>query len=153
MAEDSHRYPPGMKPFKSATEKLTLDTVWDLARDNSYTVSIVVPQGTTRRQAMLHLHHRCSHVIKKLQSDADNEHLRLLEERTTRKAFFDAINLWRDEDLPHLGLEDGSISKPNLAKIRETAEKTYTETIIKVRESARDEQDREKRGRRKKQKN
>ena len=74
-------------------------------------------------------HHAAAHFHRTLMADTTAEYLEDLKRRTTRQAFMESVNEWKDADLPDVGVDAGVTSRKNFPKIQEEAFSAYTETI------------------------
>jgi hypothetical protein len=56
MKQPGNRYPPGVRPFKSPLEQVTLDSNLTSAANSDQVWSVELPQGISRRGALQIIH-------------------------------------------------------------------------------------------------
>jgi hypothetical protein len=68
------RYPSGVRPFKSASEKAELDEPWNESRDADYVITVHIPAATSRREVMSILHHTTARIQKSIEVQQLQDH-------------------------------------------------------------------------------
>ena len=68
--EDSHNYPEHTRGFKSAINFVELDDEWSLSAADKMQFLVWIPQGSSRRGAMLTVHHQCMKLLKSIEVEA-----------------------------------------------------------------------------------
>lgn len=149
-SEGNRRYPPGTRPFKSPSSFSELDTPWYPCSEEDYKWSVVIPKGSSKRDAMSRLHHTATMAYKTINRQALEEHLAMLAPQTTKEAFWRACNEWQDPDtmMDSLGLDDPCRPLLNSTLAASKATDLYRRVVDGVRrrkQKERDELEKEKR--------
>jgi hypothetical protein len=135
MRDDSSkwRYPPGTRPWKAPGDAVQLDESWIPSRESDYNITVCVPKGSSRRDALQWLHHGMEMARKDIHAEALAEYVSCLKPMTTRSAFFQGCANFRSESLEALNLEDGKQFTANGKLALKRCEDLYTNVIDKVR--------------------
>lgn len=129
---EKNAYPTGTRPFRTPATDVELDAPVINAMERPITFSVTVKQGATRREAMVHLHHKMTLEIKRIQYEAALAHLEKLKPMITRKAYWESINSWKTEELDELGLQRGIRQLPNRDLAINRAEEAYTQIVDRI---------------------
>lgn len=82
---DKNAFLTGTRPFRTPATDVELDAPVINAMERPITFSVTVKQGATRREAMVHLHHKMTLEIKRIQYDAALAHLEELKPMSSWK--------------------------------------------------------------------
>ena len=66
-------YPVKVKAFKPAIDNLDLDKILEAAKANDFEFKVHIRRGTSRRDAMIAIHHACYFELKKIDMEAVEE--------------------------------------------------------------------------------
>lgn len=89
--KDNRTYPAGMRAFKTAAAQSELDEPLSACTEGDTTITVILKQGITRREAMKVMHHECSNFLKLCMSEGLDEMLRELKDVTTKQKFQEAL--------------------------------------------------------------
>ena len=70
---DGNQYPEHTRAFKSAVAFTQLEDDYSLCSDSNYQFVIFIRQGSTRRGAMLQVHHSCMSMLKSIEVEAQHD--------------------------------------------------------------------------------
>eukprot|EP00959_Pyramimonas_sp_CCMP1952_P011743 247171-Pyramimonas_sp.AAC.1 len=143
---ESHRYPPGVRPFKSPSEIRELDDQWNASKNQAFEIRIPVAMGMSRRCVLALVHHEWTRISKSVYSEAVQDHLEALKPLTSKKAFYETCKVnstdGAEEDiamdeasrraLSSLVLDEPDRPRPNELLVRRRAEVLYTEVHDKI---------------------
>ena len=136
------RYPTGVRPFASAKELEELDEPYGPTMQEASSLVIVVPQGSSIRDAMRFAHHGLAKFCKGCMRDASAAHAASLVVKATRESFLEACSEWKPSELDALGLEEATVRVPSQATAMKEALRCYDEVVIEVRRHADEEKKR-----------
>ena len=92
----TRRYPPGVRPFKSQCELTTLDAGLHMAVDEDVSVTVSLPKGISRREAMAKVHHEVARWYKQVHWEALDAATTEAKALTSKSAFLTLCNSWKD---------------------------------------------------------
>lgn len=127
-----------------------MDEPWSEAKHQDDTCSVVVPKGSSRRDAMQRIPYHCHGWFTNLHYETIAEHSRALRSTVSKEDFMKACSQWKSKDSDGAGddLDAPLRHQVNSEKARVHVELLYGKTVDKVREE-RDKKDKElKHGRR-----
>ncbi len=81
IGTSSFRYPTGTRAWHAPMEVEAMDEVWSRVADTDYTLTIVIPKGTSRRNSMQRVHYASSGFIAGIHHEVIDSRARSL--RTT----------------------------------------------------------------------
>ncbi len=110
-----------------------MDEDWIPSHDSDYDVTIKIPKGSSRREALQWLHHGLEMARKDVHAEALADHVNCLKPLTTRSSFFKACAEFRSETLEDLNLENGKHFTANGKLALKTCEDLYAGVIDKMR--------------------
>lgn len=70
MASNVKHYPAGTRPFRSNESRAELDQGWSACAGAPKELTITIPAGTSRRDAMQQIHQKCSLALKGIDLEA-----------------------------------------------------------------------------------
>ena len=116
MTEDHEhtRYPPGIRPFASSSTFVELDDVFSKTRAEAVSLSLTIPAGTSRRDAMRLTHHFLTSHMKTIELEALADHRDQMNRMASKDMFISRCKsaageiVTKDADLRNL-----SIDSPN----------------------------------------
>ena len=85
------RYPAGTRPFSSSATQVELDEACTSASAGPLRLQIVVPQGSTYREAMAHVHWTCSKEMRALELEAAKDKLMSARQAATKETFSTSV--------------------------------------------------------------
>lgn len=132
--ESTFKYPAGVRPFRSPVELAQLDEAMDQCRDVPFTMSLILPKGCTRRDAMRRMHHACCTFLKEQHTIATAQYQEELKGLVTKSKFLEACNAWTPQPTTADGLEDPVRPALDTKLARNHAEKLYTSLIDRARQ-------------------
>lgn len=135
--------PPGVRPFASPDTVTEFDEGWSHSPEDQFTISVVVPKGATRRQAMKLVHHAATLHAREVSLEAKAMRLQNLASAFVRRALFDACSVWEEKHVDPLGLEDGKKVLPNKKLAQDFVEKLFAGIVAKTRAAKAAEKERE----------
>ncbi|CAK0819436.1 unnamed protein product [Prorocentrum cordatum] len=89
--EDDCTYPAGTRAFKTAAAQSELDEPLSACTGGNQTLTIVLKQGSRRREAMKGMHHECSNSLNVCMFEGLDETLGELKFVTTTQTFHEAF--------------------------------------------------------------
>ena len=130
----SGKYPPGVKPFSPGTEA-ELDSPFSESMRQEVTVNVVIPKGSSRKQALGLMHLHAAAFYKKVDLEVTKEYVGTLQASTAFEHFMEVASHPEDahvQALNQLGLSlpPGLTSNPNVSK--EKALELYLAMVNKV---------------------
>ena len=72
------RYPSGIRAWHAPLEVDCLDEPWSSSADQDYEVSITIPRGTSKREAMQRIHYGCHGALTSIHHETVDAHARSL---------------------------------------------------------------------------
>jgi hypothetical protein len=142
MADTSHglRYPAGTKAFKAPAEQVELDKGFSHCQTQDYELKIVIPKGSSRREAMAEAHHATTLFLKKVALESLTDHINDLKHKTTKQKFIELCVEECKQVVPDsLGLEEPLQETQDEAVVKAKMEETYRDIVMKVRKAKDDE--------------
>eukprot|EP00959_Pyramimonas_sp_CCMP1952_P105384 2203132-Pyramimonas_sp.AAC.1 len=119
----NRRYPPGCRAFKTSETETELDNVLKGCVDQDSSLAIVLPRGSSRREAMRIIHHETTLFFKQVQLEAKEELREVLKVAGSKDTFVQEgtkiMQSVTDDRGASLGL-DSTRSKPFDPKFVET---------------------------------
>ena len=86
------RYPTGVRPFRCPDNQPELDEPWSKSQNGEFTLPIKIPQGSSRKDAMRHVHWYCAYALKKIDAEAQDASMRTHHVGTSKAALFKACD-------------------------------------------------------------
>ena len=138
MADTSlgRRYPPGTKPFISQVSALEHDEFWSACTAGPFVVSITVPQGCSRRQAMEVIHRSAATAQKPILLQCANVLVQNLEPLVARSSFLEAVANSKNRNGDHRGFDPGRVLSPSAALAMEKLEAVLAAIIARAKRNA-----------------
>jgi hypothetical protein len=98
------KYPNGVRAWHVPVEVDSIDEPWSCVVEREHTCEIVIPKGTSRRDAMQRIHHTCQGFLMDLHHETVAAHAEVLRETVAKEEFVRACGDWKPEKP---GVEDG----------------------------------------------
>ena len=130
----AHRYPSGIRPFKSPEERADLDACLNECQISDCVFTCTIEKGSTRRAAMQQVHHCCTRFLKAADNEGRQGYVDSLRASVTRKAFVEACTSWKPEVVDSLELDEPCRTQINDALAVARVEKAYAQVVDRVRE-------------------
>ena len=101
-------YPPGTSPFKAPSDVAEMNEALLESFEGDCVLSLTIPKGTSRRNAMNISHHASNTFIRKATLQAQTAHLASVTTSSSKQVFFEscASLKFKQQEWPDLGLED-----------------------------------------------
>lgn len=133
-------YPPVTKPWRAPYDLVELDEELEGVADGEVTLSITIPQGSTRRQAMERVYFFATVTNKEIMSGAVKKHYAAMEEKTTRKWFFEVCNSYESEiGLVHLKLDSPIPASYDSESLLKKIEEHYARIVMNIEDEKKQE--------------
>ena len=141
MKADGHRYPTGTRPFKSPVELEDLDNVLSECSAGPSSFSVAIPQGTTKRQAMLLIHHSFTKFYKRCIWEALQVQMDAKKDLTTKAAFIAKCQakITEQTQFEGCGLEDSDLANFTDEVVVAKCQTLYHDVVNKVRKEKTEE--------------
>ena len=99
-------YPPGTSPFKAPSDVAEMNEALQESFENDYVLSVTIPKGTSRRNAMNISHHASNTFIRKATLQAQSGHLASVKTLSSKQGFLAscASLKFKQQEWPRLGL-------------------------------------------------
>ena len=110
-----------------------MDELWIPIHESDYNVTICVPKGSSRREALQWLHYGLEIARKDIHAEALADHVKCLKTLTIQSSFVKACAEFRSESLEDLNLENGKHFTANGKLALNKCEDLYAGVIDKVR--------------------
>ena len=131
-------YPPGTSPFKAPSDVAEMNEALQESLENDYVLSLRIPKGTSRRNAMNISHHASNTFIRKVTLQAQNAHLASVKTLSSKQVFLAscASLKFKQQEWPDLGLEDVERQGVDPKAAEYHALEIYRKMVDKVRQKA-----------------
>jgi hypothetical protein len=125
-------YPKGTKPFASQSSNVHLDAPWSVAENSGgHTFHVLIPYGSTRREAGALIHRAWSKTWKNMELEAHHDFIAELQRRCDYNVLEDTIKQTvHDPAKPDLAAKFGLAAPPpqyNDDDVRAFVHKKYTQ--------------------------
>ena len=144
--------PTGVRPFNSPPTFAELDTVWSQVEKEDYTLQIKVPKHATRRQAMQQIHWVAARFAKRLEMEAQKEHMTNVHVRAKKQNFLDGCRKIISDSQDQSGADELGLDRPVTMALNtewrdQQLEKLYTDTVsqlLKIKDKEREKEEKAK---------